>query len=130
MRTITTHRSQGLRRRLAGAAVAVVSALSMTAAIAPRAQAATPSACLGKLCVFEHSNYGGRYVAYATGSSDMSRFGPYFNDRASSVRNGTGSRWCAYENANYGGRGMVIQPYQSISYLGWLNDRMSSIRRC
>jgi hypothetical protein len=109
-------------------ALAFATTLSMSMAIAPQAHA--QSDCANRICLFEHDNYGGRHVTYATGSSDMSRFGPFFNDMTSSFRNNTGSRWCAYEHANYGGAHLTIGPGESRASLGAWNDRISSIRRC
>ena len=108
-------------RGLLTTALAVASALSM--AVASPAQA--------QITLYEHSNYGGRSVTYAVGSADMSRFGPYFNDMASSLRNNSGSQWCAYEHANYGGAVLRIPPWAQWFSLpaGW-NDRISSIRKC
>jgi hypothetical protein len=124
------------RRLLLTTALAVLSTLSMT--IASPAQAQDPAqdeaqaACpANRICLYEHINFGGRVAIYAVGSSDMTRFGPRFNDMTSSIKNNTGSRWCAYEHVNYGGQHLPIGPQQSLRSLppGW-NDRISSIRKC
>ncbi len=129
MRTVpAAQTTRRIRRGLAAMVIAITGAVATSGAIAPQAQA--QSACAGKLCVYEHNNYGGRYVAYATGSSDMSRFGPYFNDMTSSIRNNTGSRWCAYAHANYVALLLYVQPWSSYPSIGSANDRISSIRRC
>ena len=130
MRTPAKHSPQGMRRRLVASVLTIAGALSMTAAIAPQAQA-QPSACANKLCLFEHNYERGRYVAYATGSDDMSRYGPYFNDMTSSVHNNTGSRWCLWEHAGRKGRVITVGPWASIPGLGYpWNDSISSARTC
>jgi Peptidase inhibitor family I36 len=119
--------------------LALASMLAMT--IAPPAQA-QPQAQTGaqaqaqiacpasRICLYEHRDYGGRIAIYAVGSSDMSRFGPRFNDITSSIWNNTPSRWCAYEHANYVGLLVVIGPWARIPFVGAANDRISSLRRC
>jgi ABC-type transport system substrate-binding protein len=103
------------------AALALAAALSMTIAASAQAESIT---------LYEHDNFGGRQVTYAVGSADMTRFGPFFNDMASSYRNNSGSWWCAYEHANYGGSVLRISPWSSNTSLGGWNDRISSIRKC
>jgi hypothetical protein len=123
------------RRLLLTTALAVLGTLSMT--FAPPAHAQEPAqdqaqvACpANRICLYEHVNFGGRVAIYATGSADMNRFGPRFNDMTSSIINNTGSRWCAYEHANYGGQVLVIAPRQRRPTLPGWNDRISSLRRC
>ena len=92
-----------------------------------QAQIACPA---NRICLYEHNNYGGRIAYYATGSSDMSRFGPSFNDMTSSIINRTGYRWCVYQHANYGGAVLVISPWQSRTSLPGWDNIISSLRRC
>ena len=124
------------RRILLSTALALASTLSMTIGSPAVAQDPAPeetqAACpANRICLYEHVNFGGRVAIYAIGSSDMSRFGPRFNDLTSSIRNNSPYRWCVYEHVNYGGRRLVIQPRQQLRSLpaGW-NDVISSLRRC
>ena len=124
------------RRILLTTTLAILSMLSMTIASPAHAQdpaqEETQAACpANRICLYEHVNFGGRVAIYAIGSSDMSRFGPPFNDLTSSIKNNTGSRWCAYKTANYGGAPLVIAPRQQRRSLppGW-NDVISSLRKC
>lgn len=87
--------------------------------------------CANQVCVFEHQDFGGAVVYYTTGSKDMSRYGPSFNDRTTSIRNWTGSRWCFYENPNYGGRSWYLDPMRQTRNVGSAaNDVISSAKRC
>ena len=121
--TRTHGRVASPRRILLTTALALAATLSMAIASSAQAQSIT---------LYEHDNYGGRHVTYATGSSDMSRFGPFFNDMTSSYRNNSPYTWCAYEHANYSGAVHRIAPWSSrpsLVSIAW-NDRISSIRRC
>jgi CHASE1-domain containing sensor protein len=120
-------------------ALALASMLAMTIAppaqAQPQAQTAAQTeaqiACpANRICLYEHINFGGRVAIYATGSSDMSRFGPSFNNLTSSIVNNTGARWCAYDQANYQGLLLTIAPRQRIPWVGAANDRISSLRKC
>jgi hypothetical protein len=134
MRNIVTRTCGTLRERTSlrwillttALGFALTSALSMTTA--PHAQA--QSDCVNRICLYEHDGYRGRHVAYSVGPRDMTRFGPFFNDMASSIRNDTGARWCAYEHVNYGGAHLLIAAQEDKPSLGSWNDRISSIRRC
>jgi len=139
LRDATLSRVRQPRPILLTMALALASVLAMT--ITPPAQARPQAqteaqteaqiACpADRICLYEHINFGGRVAIYATGSSDMSRFGPPFNNLTSSIVNNTGARWCAYDQPNYRGLLLTIAPRQRIPWVGAANDRISSLRKC
>jgi len=134
--TIGTHRVGPLAAAVSVRRIMLISALALASmlasAIAPPAQAQAAIACpSARICLYEHSNYGGRMAYYATGSSNMAIYGPSFNDMTSSIRNNTPYRWCVYQHANYGGAVRYVSPLSSYPTLdgGW-NDIISSLRKC
>jgi Peptidase inhibitor family I36 len=154
MSTLKTHNRQStMRRRLTGLVLAAAGTLAMGAAIAPQAQAAAgaaiaspvedaggkaitpqeaakPGPCANRLCLFEDSHRRGIYVAYAVGSSDMSRFGPFFDKMTSSMLNNTGKYWCLYKETGWDGRtALLVRPHVVVPTLpnGW-DEKIRSAR--
>lgn len=92
---------------------------------------APPSNCYDAFCAWEHSNFKGRAThAVRWGLTDVPYpFEPWQNDSISSMHNNTQHVWCAFEHSWYQGARIEIWPYQSLSSLGWMNDRVSSFRQ-
>jgi hypothetical protein len=87
--------------------------------------------CQGTVCLFRDQDFSGPSVQYVTGSKDMSRNGPYFNDQATSIRNWTSSRFCFYENPDYKGRVWYLDGMTQTRNVGTAaNDIISSVRKC
>ena len=97
-----------------------------------------------KAFFFENSNYGGASAEFGKGANipDLTRYnttsGAKWNDRISSVKEGSGVRVLIYEHINYGGRCMTLssgrdypsQGSQNANLSGsenW-NDRISSFK--
>jgi hypothetical protein len=143
LRDATLSRVRQPRQILLTLALALASTLAVTIAPPAHAQSQTQTeaqvqAVIGcpadRICLYLDINYGGGAPGiYATGSADMSRFGPHINDLTSSIWNNTTARWCAYEHANYRGLLLTIEPgpRRAIGYVGAAaNDKISSLRRC
>jgi hypothetical protein len=90
--------------------------------------------CDGELCVFEHTNFGGKVVYYQWGSKDMRnpgpKEGPPFNDMVSSIYNGSDKRYCVFTDANYKGHGWFVEPKRMYRDIGKANDVISSVAPC
>ena len=129
----TSPRRSRARCRLTSIALAVASAVSLTAAVAPQAQAAWLDCRDARMCLFDGTNGGRPYASFAIGSPDLGAYRPYFNNRTSSYWNRTGSRWCLYRDRGYGGGYLVVEPgnsYYTNSLSSYWNNTISSLRKC
>jgi hypothetical protein len=117
-------------------AVACIAAASM--AFASSAPARTLSQARdvcpdGALCLFEHANYDGKYVAARWGINRLSDFG--FNDRASSFVNDSANAHCMLEHEialpwSNGGSWIWTSGWGYSAFVGWAwNDRISAMKK-
>ena len=84
----------------------------------------------GYLCLFDDEAYHDRRKRFTVSHSDMHDFS--FNDKASSVKNKTGSAWVLYDDTGYSDRSYCISAGKSVKSLKdkWdFNDKISSIKR-
>jgi len=128
---VTSPRRSRARRRLTSIALAVASAVSLTAAVAPQAQASWSNCSSGRMCLFDYNSGGGAYASFASGSMHLGAYSPLFNDRTESYWNRTGYRFCLYRDSNYGGGYLVVGPGGYAYFLSsyWRNQ-ISSLKRC
>lgn len=132
-----------MRRTLASMTVAAAAACLLAGAVLPaHAIEFNPDApldpsqvndrrCERVLCLIEHTGFGGRRAYYEHGSKNLAKYGPAFNDRTSSIYNGTNQRWCVFVDADYEGRGWYVEPrrmYRSLNPAA--NDSISSLKAC
>lgn len=80
----------------------------------------------GDVMLFEHSNYGGRYVSVNGDIANLSTLG--LNDSASSIRITSGT-WEICEHPNFQGRCQIVNADTARLNGYRLNDNVSSIRR-
>jgi hypothetical protein len=121
-------------RRLVLAAVCIAAAsMAIASTASARTLAQARDICPdGAMCLFEHANWDGKYVAARYGISHLSDFG--FNDRASSYVNDATRTFCLYEHDTgqfqHGGAHLRVTRGGYTWYTGaaW-NDRISSIQR-
>jgi len=127
----TSPRRRRARRRLTSIALAVASAVSLTAAVAPQAQAGWSNCSSGRMCLFDSTSGGGAYASFASGSPDLRAYYPYFNNRTESYWNRTGYRFCLYREPGYGGAYLLVYPGRYASSISsFMNNEISSLRRC
>ncbi|MFI2209258.1 peptidase inhibitor family I36 protein [Streptomyces sp. NPDC020141] len=113
---------------LAGACL--TGALAMTVATPASAAPADWRDCpANSVCVWDHSNYEGAFLA---GGVNVSNVGGTMNDRTTSLWNRSGSRICFYQHSNYGGEVLaIVAPGESRPNIGaHANDRVSSWGTC
>lgn len=82
--------------------------------------------CEGRLCLFDGADFGGKVGYYDNGSRDLARYGPAFDDRTTSIINGSGITWCVYADANYSGRWAEVPPHSFTKFVGADWDNMIS----
>jgi len=89
----------------------------------------------GRLFLFEHNEYEGRFKLVENSNEDLTRQeGAFFNDRVSSVVIVKGN-WCFYRDAHfskpylYSGRPVVLGPgmYHDVTSVDIANDDLSSL---
>lgn len=104
--------------------------LAATAAVATTLGVATPASAgpMTGLYLGEHQGLGGN-VWFFLGDTPNVRGA---EDRASSVRNESGSAWILFEHKNYGGRAYCSPPYSwfndlHVSWIGF-GDKISSVK--
>jgi hypothetical protein len=79
----------------------------------------------GKVCFYEHINYGGQSLC---ADADSSWVGTAWNDRASSLKTQGGYVADLYENVNFGGALVSVGGNEPDLRARGFNDRMSSFR--
>jgi hypothetical protein len=95
----------------------------------PEAPPTAGSNCPNRFVVYDLRGFRGAFACYLVGSADMRRFGPRFNDKASSVWNRTRYQWCLYADPNYRGFRGIVQPGQRGNLIPQLDNKVSSLRR-
>ncbi|WP_262064328.1 peptidase inhibitor family I36 protein [Streptomyces sp. STR69] len=117
-----------LQRAAAPAAVlAAIAGSSLVAA--PPASAANTDCPDFYICIFENSNYTGRWIGVHQGY-DNPNVGDFMNDRTTSIINNTNEDYRLFVDSNYRGAVLRSGPRTQYSNVGpaW-NDKITSFRR-
>lgn len=120
-----------MKRTLVAGVIAAACLTATTVGLGATPASANPNDCPNKyVCVWGDSNYEGRFL-FVPGTK-RSNVGDHINDRATSLRNRTGSQICFYDNSNYGGSLLArVGPGESRANIGpTANDRITSWRAC
>ncbi|GAB7192065.1 hypothetical protein NUM3379_27740 [Kineococcus sp. NUM-3379] len=107
---------------------ALIPAAAVVAAVLPAAPASAHySQCPpGKMCLWEHTGYEGRFQAFDGTSHNI---GSHMNDRTTSIWNRTNQRVSVYLDSGFGTCLLSLAPGSSVYNLNsWHNDRITSIR--
>ncbi|MEU5974786.1 peptidase inhibitor family I36 protein [Streptomyces sp. NPDC047315] len=116
---------------LAGACL--TGTLAMTGAAPANAAPAAPAdwrdCTTNSVCVWDHSNYNGAFLA---GGANVPNVGTTMNDRTTSLGNLTRSRICFYDHSSYRGELLAsVGPGEWRPNIGaHANDRITSWRTC
>ncbi|WP_242895166.1 peptidase inhibitor family I36 protein [Actinomadura litoris] len=118
-----------LKRTLTVGAVAAACAAGTTVGTTGIANADWRDCPNGSVCVWEHSNYNGRFLS---GGTTVGNVGSAINDKTTSLWNRTGTVVCFFEHTNSGGRAVYVTgPGDSSANVGnSANDKISSWGPC
>lgn len=118
-----------LIQRVAAPAVALAAIVGGGLAAAPTASAANTDCPDFYICIFENSNYTGRWIGVHQGY-DNPNVGDFMNDRTTSIINNTNEQYRLFTDSNYRGSVFVSGYRTQVSNVGpdW-NDRITSFRR-
>lgn len=120
-----------MKRTLVGGVIAAACVTVTTVGLGATPASADPGDCPKRyVCVWDNSNYEGRFV-FDPGT-ERPNVGEFMNDRTTSLRNRTGSHVCFYQNSE--GKGSLlarVSPGESRPNIGpTANDRISSWKAC
>ncbi|WP_406483117.1 peptidase inhibitor family I36 protein [Streptomyces platensis] len=120
-----------MKKTLVAGAIAAACVTATTIGLGATPASADPNDCPKKyVCVWDESNYEGRFV-FVPGT-ERPNVGEYMNDRTTALRNRTGSQVCFYQNSD--GKGSLlarVAPGDSRPNIGsTANDRISSWKAC
>ena len=106
--------------------VAVLAAATLAGGLASTASARTLDQARylcpnGQICLFEHNDYNGEWVAFRGYIRYLDQYN--FEDRASSYVNDSGIAYCLYETGNFNG---VRYYVPSAGHAGWARPSLGS----